>query len=201
MPIDFYALNNGISGLNGSGLGFYGAAFGSSVNISEYQTTTWITDSTGSVQGPQVHNVKYTHASSGSINGAAGINVLDMPNQLATLNIRFTNGTAVKTQNAIMRVYDRSVLTNGPSGVVCRAYEVRHPSTTQTGSLGSGLTTWTTMSGGVVMSGVASPGTSGIRGAGVNTTDTRHDWYFNLSSSPSSVGSKLFALYFEVEYY
>lgn len=204
MDIEFRALDNGITNLAGSGLGFYGASFGSSVNIGSWQDGTWVTNSDGSIQGAQAHNVKWTHANSGSINGLTGINLLNMPNQLATLNIRFTNGTAVKTQNAKLRIYDRSNINNGPSGVTCRVAEIIHPSVTQTGNLGSGNSSWTTMSGGVVLNMSFSPGISGLLAkpsTSTNTADTRHDYFVNITSSPNSVGSKLFALYFEVEYY
>lgn len=204
MAIEFRADDNGIVNLNGSGLGFYGATFGSSVNVGSWQDSTWITNSTGSTQGPQVDNIKWTHANSGSINGLSSVHLQNVPNQFATLNIRFTNGSAVRTQNAKLRIYDRTTITTGPSGVTCRAYEVIHPSTTQTGNLGSGTTSWTTMGSGVVLNMAFSPGISGLLAkpsTASTTADTRHDYFVALSSSPDSVGSKLFALYFEVEYY
>lgn len=201
MAIGFYALNDGQLNLQSSGLGFYGATFGQSVNVGSYQDSTWATDSTGTVQGAQVHNNKWTHQSSGSINGLTSVNVRDMPNQLATLNIRFTNGTTVRTQNAVFRVFDRTNINNNPSGVTCKVVELIHPSTLQTGLLGSGGSTWSTLAGsGSTLSLVSSPGLSGLRPSGASTTSTRHDWYVNISSSPDSIGSKLFAGYFQVEY-
>lgn len=48
---------------------------------------------------------------------------------------------------------------------------------------------------------VASPGISGQRPNGAQTSATQHDWYFAISASPDSIGSKtMFALYFETEY-
>lgn len=202
MPtISFSALDQGIQNLNGSGLGFYGAAFGQSVNVGNYQDATFITDSTGTLQGPQVHNNKFIHPASGSINGLAAVNVLNFPNYLASLKISFTHTSPVKTQNAQFRVYDRSNINNDPSGVLCKVYEIVHPSTTQTGNLGSGNANWSTVNGsGSVLSLIASPGISGIRPSGANTTQAQHDWYLAISPSPSSVGSKTFAGYFSVEY-
>jgi hypothetical protein len=193
-----FAINN----LSGSGLGFYGSTFGNSVAVGAYQTTTWITDSNGTVQGPQVENIKWTHPNSGSINGADSKALLDIPNHLATLRIRFNHSTAVKTQNEQLRIYDRSSISNDPSGVLCKVAEIAHPSTTQTGTLGSGDSSWKTPTGSsVVMTlGFSSPGQSGHRPNSTNTQDMNHDYHFALSSSPNSIGSKLFALYFQCEY-
>lgn len=199
--ISFSALDQGIQNLNGSGLGFYGPAFAQSVDVGSYQDSTFITDSTGTNQGPQVHNIEYVHPASGSINGLTAVNVLDIPNYLATLKISFTHASAVKTQNASFRMYDRSNINNNPSGVLCKVVEIVHPSTSQTGSLGSGNSSWQTIAGsGSTLTMTASPGISGLRPNGSNTTQAQHDWYLGISVSPSSVGSKTFAGYFSVEY-
>ena len=193
------AINN--VGLNGSGLGFFGSTFGASVNVASYQDSTWITDSNGLFQGPQVNNIKYVHPASGSINALTAKNVLDIPNNLASLKVSFSHSSAVTTQNARFRCYDRNNINNNPSGIVCMAYEVIHPSTTQTGSLGSGLSSWTNIYGsGSILSLVDSPGVSGLRPNGASTSSTQHDWFLALSQSPSSTGSKTTAGYFSVEY-
>lgn len=201
MAIEFRALDNGITNLAGSGLGFYGSTFGQSVNVGSYQDSTYITDSTGTVNAAQVHNIKHTHPSSGSINGLTSVNLRDVPNQLATLQIRFTNGVNVRTQNAKLRIFDRVSINNNPSGVTCKVAEIIHPSTVQSGLTGSGSSTWQTLAGsGSTMSLIASPGLSGLSPSGSITMSTRHDFHVAISSSPDSVGSKLFAAYFEVEY-
>ena len=192
-----------IANLSGSGLGFYGGGFGYSVNVGEYQDSTFITDSNGTSQGPQVDNIKYQNAQSGIINGASsGINIVNIPNYLGSLNVRFTHSTAVKTQNAKLRIYDRSSINNPASGVTCKVAELVHPSTSQLVT-GSGSTVWATPTGSsVVMSLTASPGISGQRPNGANTSATDHDWYFAISASPDSIGSKTqFGLYVELEYY
>jgi hypothetical protein len=192
-----------IQNLNGSGVGFYGSTFGTSVAVGSYQDTSWITDANGTVQGPQITNVKWTHPSSGSINGAASKALVDIPNHLATLKIRFNHSTAIKTQNEKLRIYDRASIDNPASGVTCKVAEIAHPSTTQTGSLGSGDSSWKTPTGSsvVVSLGFSSPGLSGLRPNGTSTTDLNHDFHFALSASPDSIGSKTqFALYFQLEY-
>lgn len=192
-----------ISELNGSGLGFFGTSgFGASVPVGEYQGTTFITDGNGITQGPQADNVKYLNAGSGILNaGASGIGLKRIPNYQSTLNIRFTHGTAVKTQNAELRIYDRTSINNPPSGVVCKVAEIIHPSNLQTVT-GSGDSQWITPAGSaVVVDMVDSPGMSGQRPNGANTTSTRHDWFAILSAMPDSIGSKnKFGLYFACEY-
>lgn len=199
--IYFSSRNLGIDNLNGSGLGFYLDAFGQSVAVASYQETTWVTDSTGTIQGPQLDNIKYVHPASGEINGAAAQNLLNMPNYLATLNIRFNHTSPIQTQNAQFRVYDRNNINNNPSGVTCKVAELIHPSLTQTGLLGSGDSSWiTTFGSGSIVDLISSPGVSGLRPSGASTINVQHDWYLAISSSPNSVGSKTFAGYFSVEY-
>lgn len=201
--INFYALENFVTHLAGSGLGFFGNNFGDSVQIGEYQDSTWISNSNGTVQGPQATNVKHVHPNSGSINGLTPIALLNMPNYLATLNIRFTNDTPVKCQNPKLYIYDRVNINNNPSGVLCKVAEIVHPSPIQTGLTGSGSTNWQTVNGsGSIMNlnNNPSPGYSGLAPSGDSTVDTRHDYYVNISASPSSVGSKTFAGYVSIEY-
>ena len=203
--IDFYADSFAVQNLSGSGLGFYGSSFGASVNVGEYQTTTFITNGNGTTQGPQVNNVKYVNSMSGIVGSAtSGILLTSIPNYLATLNIRFTHSSAVQVQNAKLRIYDRSGINNPASGVTTKVAELIHLGETQT-NVGSGDTTWVTPAGSsIIMDLSPSPGLSGtLAGNGTNSTASasRHDWYTVISASPDSVGSKtLYGLYVSLEY-
>lgn len=202
--INFFADDFGVTNLSGSGLGFFGLAFGDSVDVGEYQDTTFITNGNGTTEGPQVNNIKYIHPSSGSINGASPVNLNQVPNYLATLNPRFTHSTAVKVQNVKCRIYDRSNINAGASGVVTKVAEIIHPDTVQNAN-GSGDPTWITPAGSSVVVPLAqSPGISGLyAGDGNDSTrdDMRHDWYLGISATPDSIGSKTnYALYLELEY-
>lgn len=189
------------TGLNGSGLGFFGNGFGHSVQVGQYNSSTFITDSNGLFEGPQLNNISYLHPASGSINGLAPKNVLDIPNYLATLKITFNHTSSVKTQNAKFICYDRNSINNNPSGLVCMAYEIIHPSTVQTGTTGSGLANWTNIYGAAsVLNMKDSPGVSGLSPNGPDTMSQEHSWYLALSQSPSSTGNKPSAGYFSVEY-
>lgn len=191
-----------IANLLNSGIGFFGTNFGESVAVGEYQDTTFITNGAGETNGGQINNVKYANTSSGEINGASAVHLRAIPNYLAPLNIRFEHGSAIKTQNSKWYVYDRTSINNDPSGVTCQCYEVIKQDVDTGNVNGSGGNDWTDVHGSAVILSLAdSPGTSGESPNGASTTDTRHDWYLALSSSPDSIGSKeLFGGYFSTEY-
>lgn len=201
--IDFYAgENNNINNLAGSGIGFYGdGGFGYSVAVGSYNGRSFITDSTGTSQGPEVDNCKYLNTS-GVIVGqtGSGIHLLALPNYLATLNVRFSHSSNVKVQNAKAYCYDRVSKNNNPSGVNLYAAEIIHPNAVQT-ITGSGDANWSNIKGsGTTLSLVDSPGISGLSPNGPNTSEAQHDWYLALTASPTSVGAKEFALWIELEY-
>jgi len=201
--ISFHAGDAGtIANLAGSGLGFFGSSFGQSVEVGAYQATTYITNGTGSTQGNVCENTQYIHENSGTQSDAGEINLLYIPNRLATLNVRFTNDIAVKTQNVKLRIFDRSNINNEASGVVTKVAELVHPENNQAVISNSSDSTWSTPEGsGTIMTLTASPGTSGQRPNGPETSETRHDWFTVVSASPSSIGAKtLYGLYVELEY-
>ncbi len=203
--INFYIYQGTDFSLNlaGSGLGFYGSTFGQSVQVGAYQGTTYATDSNGLTQGAQVNNVQWTHAQSGMVAGSTNLNLLNIPNYQATLNIRFTHDTAVQTQNALLYGYDRASINNTPSGVTLKAAELLHTSVSQAVA-GSGDSSWITLAGNSTTLTLAqSPGMSGMyagSGVGSTRTDTRMDWYVALTCSPNSVSSKYFAIFASLEY-
>lgn len=201
--IQFYAgEGNNIANLSGSGLGFYGdAGFGYSVPVGLYNGRTFITDSTGTAQGPEVDNNKYAGASTVIVGQAgSGINLRQLPNYLSTVNIRFTHATPVQVQNAKVYGFDRVNQNNNPSGVNLMAAQIIHPDTTQVMN-GSGTAAWVNIKGSTTTLPITSgPGTSGLSPNGIGTVDSRHDWFLSLSASPQSVGAKEFGLFMELEY-
>ncbi len=124
----------------GSGLGFYGADYGVSVPIGSRQDSTWITNSTGTEASHQLklHNNKFLTA--GVAAGATGtvsangstLDLDNLPNYLAPLNIRFTHTEEVRVQNCKLRIFDRNNVSNHASGVITYVFEARHPSDTVT---------------------------------------------------------------------
>lgn len=191
-----------IQDLAGSGLGFFGAAgFGASVQVGYFQGRTYITNGNGTTQGPECNNVTYLNSASGILGQTgSGLPLLNVPNWQSTLNIRFTNDIAVKTQNVQLRIFDRVNPDNPPSGVTTAVAEIVHPNINQVPG-GSGSPTWQFPMGDTVMLLTPSPGTSGLRPSGPNTVDSQHDWYAALSASPNSIGSKTqYGLYVSMEF-
>ena len=129
----------------GSGLGFYGADYGVSVPIGKRQDTTWLTNSTGTESTHQLrlHNTKLdplgtapvggstTAMGKVAINGGTPIELDQLPNYLAPLNVRFSHTEAVRVQNCKLRIFDRNNINNHASGVRTYVYEVRHPSNSE----------------------------------------------------------------------
>lgn len=142
------------------------------------------------------------NTASGIVNSASsGIPLRSIPNYLATLQVRFSHTVSVQTQNAKLYIYDRSSINNNASGVTTKVAELIHPNTVQT-PIGSGDTAWQTPGGSsVIVNAVASPGSGGYRPNGASTSNFWHDWFFAISASPDSIGSKnLYGLYFSCEY-
>lgn len=195
----------------GSGLGFYGdAGFDDPVTLGQFQGRTFVTDASGAVQGFECNNTKlYAGGSFSGINGVSGVIVgqvgngillRNLPNFLATLNIRFTHDAPVRAQNAKFYVHDGADKNNSPSGLACYCAEIIHPGLLQT-DVGTGDATWTQVYGsGSVLGLIDAPGTSGLRPDGPLTVDTRHDWFVAISACPTQPGSRSYGFTAELEY-
>jgi len=208
--IDFYGVSGAtLTDLSTSGLGFYGSTFGSSVQVGQYQDSTFITNSNGSVNGGDNNSCKYQGNVSGvAVNGGAVEHVSGLSITSASLNVRFTYDSAVKVQNADFRIFDRSSKDNDPSGVTAQIAQLVNggsgvdPTTHAAQAWSAAEDGWLNLAGsGTIMSLLASPGSGGLSPSGSSTEDTRHDWYICMSASPDSIGSKtLFGAYCECEY-
>ena len=120
-----------------SGIGFYGDAFNQSVSIDTPQSTTYITDGTGSADtGRQLRNTKWVRRVGAGANdpgivqagdGNASFELQFLPNELCPLNIRFENEVAVQTLNPKIIIFDRTSIENQAVGVDTLVYEARHP--------------------------------------------------------------------------
>lgn len=209
--VDFYA-GQGAGvwvDLSSSGLGFFGAAFGNSVQVGQYQDSTFITNGAGSAEGPAATNCKYdTSDGSGVLvdDDAVAIQPSAVAINSGTLNIRFTYDSAVKTQNCELRIFDRTTITNGATGVTTRVLQVCNGgsgvSSSGTAEVLASHSGWYAPSGSsVTVPLLSSAGSGGLSPSGTDTEDTRHDWYTCISATPVSIGSKeAFGLYTQLEY-
>jgi len=123
--------SSGVVGVNGSGLGFYGTTWGSSVSTQKYQSSTYITNSDGTSNGGEARNVKYlgsvaTPNATGCMVGIAAVTgTLATANMSeATLTINFSHTSAVKVQNAQLRIFDRVSIDSPASGVITKVAEI-----------------------------------------------------------------------------
>lgn len=111
--------------LRGSGLGFYGSTFGSSVQIGSFNQSTFITNSNGTTNGGAAYNVKYTAAASGEpFSTGSGIPLVRINGYHRTLDINFDHTTPVNVQNVQFRIYDRVNINNPASGVNTKVAEL-----------------------------------------------------------------------------
>ncbi len=193
-----------------SGLGFFGdTGFSAAVAIGSYNGRTFVTNASGAVESFECNNNKYNGAS-GVIHGqeGSGIALRNLPNELATINIRFTHGSAIFTQQAKLYVFDGSFTgglankTTPASNLTFLVAEIRHQSRIQTVESVYSDAVWSDISasGSNYISVVNSPGLNGVRKAGFEELSAQHDWYVALSCTPTQLGDKQFGATFELEY-
>jgi len=193
-----------------SGLGFYGDnGFDDPVVIGEYQGHTFVTNSSGTVQGWECNNNKYNDVS-GVIHGQEGSGLLlsNLPNELATANIRFSHGSAIYCQRVRLWICDgtftgtTSNKERPAENLTFKAAEIRHPSQLQTVESSYTDSEWSDLSasGSNYITLVDSPGLNGVRQGGFEELSTRHDWYVAMSCTPTQLGDKQFGVTVELEY-
>lgn len=193
-----------------SGLGFFGnGGFNASVVLGSYNGHTFVTDASGTVESFECNNNKFDGIS-GIIHGqeSSGILITNLPNELATINVRFTHPSAVFAQNAKFYIFD-GTFTGGSANKTVPAdnltfltAEIRHRSIVQTVNSPYSDSVWSdvSISGSNFIALVNSPGLNGIREAGFEELSIQHDWYLALTCTPTQLGDKSFGMTFEMEY-
>lgn len=175
------------SGANDT-LGFFGANFGFSIKVGEYNNTCFVTTDNGSTNHGQVPNLRYANVSGAYVaSELTATELLEVDNSEATIRIRLVTDSAVQTQNASLRVFDRNNINNNPSGVTAYAAEIKKQEPTVRGS---GDANWTQIYG------------SGSTLALEDHTDplTTHTWWIAMTATPVSIGAKTFGVYMESEF-
>jgi len=200
--VNIYIAETDVKIDTGKALGFFGSdGFGDPLSLNEFNGRTFVTNISGSVGYEECDNCRRI-SSSGVIVGQTGngINLQNLPNYLATINLRFTHPQSVLTQNTRLIAFDGTNIINAPTGLDVYGAEIIHTSRLQTDT-GTGDAIWTKMEGsGQQLNLVNSPGTSGLSPFGPATMDTRHDWYVALSVTPTIPADKQFALRIDLEY-
>lgn len=193
-----------------SGLGFFGDdGFDAAIAVGSYNGHTFVTNASGTIQSFECNNNKYDGASE-VIHGqsGSGISLQNLPNELATMNIRFTHGAAVYCQQVKMYIFDGS-FTGGSANktipadnLTFYAAEIRHRSRLQTLESSYSDAAWSDVSssGSNYIAVVNSPGLNGAREGGFEELSDQHDWYIAMSCTPTQLGDKQFGMTFELEY-
>jgi len=153
---------------------FAGATFGSAITVGAFNDSTHVESSIGgdSSSGNGPKNSKFISQSGGTGGdsqvdiGAGTVDLDTVSTANCPLKINFSDAASVTTTGHILYAYDGSTTTSGPTGVTFVAAE-------------QGDANWTAAEGSA---------------AGVTVADdvaaTSHDYYFNISASPDSVGEK-----------
>jgi hypothetical protein len=174
---------------NNDTLGFFGANFGYSIRVGEFNQTCFATDDNGTTNFGQVPNLKYANATGAYVaSELTATELLEVNQDEATLRIRLVNSTAVQTRNTSFRAFDRANINNNPSGVTIYSAEILKASV---GVRGSGDSAWTQIYG----SGSTLSMDNHLYGSGT------HSWYLGLTATPTSIGQKTqIGFYFETEF-
>lgn len=168
-------------------VGFFGASFGFSIRVGEFNVTTTRTNANGTSNGGSMPNTRFANTS-GAFIGVTAQELLSVDNSESTVAIRLTTDNSVGTQNASFRAFDRLNINSIPSGVTIRAAEILKPSPV---IRGSGDTNWSVVAG--------SGQTLSMANQALNATT--HDWYIALTATPLSIGEKTnIGFYFETEF-
>ncbi len=195
----------------GSGIGFFGdGGFDFPIQIGEFNGRSFVTNTSGTLAGFEVNNIKYfagpgwgtaPSAVSGVILGqtGSGLALIAVPNTLASLNVRFEHTSNITTQNIKLFSFDGVDLNNPQSGIDVFAAELRHTGEEQSPN-GLGDTVWQAIGGATVLNLISSPGSGGFRPDGPSTSDIRHDHFIALSMSPNEPGNKLFSFAISMEF-
>jgi len=171
-------------------LGFFGANFGFSIRVGEYNNSSFRTTADGSSNGGALPNLRWANSSGAYVAGELTATELkEIDNDEATLKITLTTDSAIQTQNSVLRAFDRVDINSNPSGVTILAAEIRNDITA---GRGSGDTSWTSIAG--------SGSTLGLED---QTTEdsTTHDFFIALTATPTSIGEKTsVGFYWETEF-
>lgn len=170
-------------------LGFFGAGFGFSIRVGDYNNTSYVTNDNGTTNYGQVPNLRWANVSGAYVaSELVATELLEVDNTEATLKVTLTTDSSVQTQNTRFRAFDRVNINNNPSGVTVQAAEINKP---QPAIRGTGDVFWTQIYG----SGSTLALDNQLLASGT------HNWYIGVSATPTSIGQKTnFGFYFESEF-
>lgn len=159
-------------------LAFYATTYGNAITVSSYQDSTHTENSTGThlCTTVHIHNVKYVDSTHYILDGGAStLLAAGAPTTAqASLLLNFANASSVATSSAKFWAYDGTTDTAVPTNVTVQIAEQAN-------------TTWTAASGRAAACTLAA-----------QSAATSHNFYINISVSPTAVGD-LTAFAFKAE--
>jgi hypothetical protein len=226
--IEFWVKNIGDSFVDFSekipsdgGVSFFSGQDPTSHSINSYNDSTAFFD--GSSVQKLVNNVKFTHPSSGETFGfyedyslispvgpkgseeedflsKRALNLLSIPNNASTLNIKFVGASPVNTQNPSVIIAKSPTGSITPENVDFKVAHIMHPETSSVGQIGSGDSSWTSFPSDSIVSNKYLNDNPGHSGISTGVSSTIHDWYIALSGKSLDIDPQNFYLTFSVEY-
>lgn len=163
--------------ISSGSIGFFGENFGESVPLDNYQGTTVVTNSTGTVNNGGLPNVKFINTTQGDW-GSGTQNLTLLSSGDATLHIRLTSGSAFRTQAVNLYAYSGSFLV-GSAGSGSISASAPPNANIMGFEVGGENTTWT------YMSGSASPLALTPH---ISSAQQNQDYYVAISASPTVTG-------------
>lgn len=177
---------------NNDTLGFFGANFGFSIRVGDYNNTNYVTNDNGTTNYGQCPNLRYYNTSGTYVaSELTPTELLEVDDAESTIRVRLTTDSSIGTQNTSFRAFDRTNINNNPVGVTVYAAEIRKDNPVVRGS---GDTYWTSIHG----SGQTLALDDHLEAWQAGTT---HDWHVGLTVTPTSIGEKTgLGFYFETEF-
>lgn len=188
---------------SGYALGFYGPEGRlDNVEVDDWQDSAFLVDKGGTEGEVHVRNTKFASASTAYLDGSSSSVVLrNIPNFLATLNLRFLHTEDIFVSYASCKFYDGINTDNSPAGLDIKVAEISHPGLLQNDDSGTGYKNWVNVGDGTQFTLTQSPGELGVKSNSVGYwVDSQHDWYLAISVSPDTIGSRTFGLQVQIEY-
>ena len=122
------------SGVNDTA-GFFGANFGFSIRVGEFNNTSFVTNDNGTTNFGQIPNLQFANTSGAFVaSEITATELLEVDNTETTLRVRLQTDSDVATQNSAFRAFDRVNINNNPSGVTVQSAEMLKPNPSIRGS-------------------------------------------------------------------
>lgn len=162
---------------NSGRIGFFGENFGESVPLDNYQDTTVVTNSSGTVNSGALANVKFINTTQGDW-GSGTQDLTSLSSSDATIHIRLTSGSAFRLQAVNLYAYSGSFVV-GPAGSGSISADAPPNANIMGYEVDGANASWTYMSGSAAPLALTPH---------ISSATQNHDYYVVISASPTTTG-------------